>query len=214
MKIQSLALIVGLNILSISFSMLSAATYDEVMQENIDKLYKAKTPSELTNISLMFYRVAQKEQVKWLPLYYAAYSKVRIAFFIKDEDEIDRHLDVAQGYMNKLLKINPQESEIYVLQALIYSMRITGPARGMKYSGLSNGSLEKAEKLNSDNPRVFYCKGNNLYHTPSFFGGGKDKAKPFLEKAAKLFENDKTNVSFWPSWGKIHNAQILKGCNE
>lgn len=196
----------------LSFSA-SASNYPEVMQQNIEKMYQAKTAQELSAISGTFYRVSQKETDEWLPLYYAAYSLVRITFFSKDRDEIDKNLDVAQGYVDKLYKVKSQESEVHVLQALLYSMRISGPMSGMKYSTLSNEALDKAEALNKDNPRIYYCRGNNVFHTPSMFGGGKEKAKPLFEKALTLYDSKPSKISFWPSWDKRHTQQMLEKCN-
>ncbi len=200
-------------ILSGSFQAL-AGTYEEVMKTNIDKMYKVKTAEELTAISGVFYRVAEKENDKWLPLYYASYSLVRIAFYIKDGDEIDKHLDVAQQYLDKLLKDKNDVCEVHVLQGLLYSMRITNPSRGMKYSMLSNKSLDKAKEINDKNPRMYHCMANNVFHTPSMFGGGKKKAKPIFEKAAELFKTESSDVAFWPSWGEWHNNEMLAKCND
>ncbi|MGQ1785745.1 MULTISPECIES: hypothetical protein [unclassified Saccharicrinis] len=212
---KKLTVILTVFILVFVFKMdINAENYEEVMQQNIEKMYQSKTAQELTAVSAAFYRVAEKEKEDWLPLYYATYSLVRIAFFIKDEDEIDKHLDLAQSYMDRLLESKPKESEIHVLQALLYSMRITGPARGMKYSMLSNGELDKAEALDNKNPRLYYCRGNNIYHTPAMFGGGKKKAKVLFEKADTLFNNNSARGDLWPSWGQWHNHKMLEQCKE
>lgn len=192
----------------------SASNYEEMMQQNIKKMYKAETPQELSTISSTFYRVAQKETDEWLPLYYASYSLVRIAFFSEDRDEIDKHLDVAQRYVDELMEAKPRESEVYVLQALLYSMRISGAMSGMKYSTLSNEALDKAEELNKNNPRIYYCRGNNVFHTPAMFGGGKTKAKPLFEKALALYQSEHPQTAFWPSWDKGHTKQMLEQCND
>ena len=213
MKLKGIIL-TALIVTSIFGTIASAAAYEEVMKENIEKMYQVKSASELTSISATFYRVAQKEQDKWLPLYYASYSLVRIAFFIKDAGEIDKHLDVAQGYLDKLKEKKPKESEVHVLQALLYSMRITSPTRGMKYSMLSNGALDDAAELDLQNPRLYYCRGNNVFHTPSMFGGGKSKAKPLFEKASELFETESSGGTLMPNWGKWHNNQMLEKCKE
>ncbi|GAF04121.1 hypothetical protein [Saccharicrinis fermentans] len=209
MKILTVTITVFM-IVSICGANASAETYEEIMRNNIKQMYKVQTARELQAISASFYRVANKEQDKWLPLYYASYSLVRIAFFVKADEEIARHLDVAQSYMDRLLEFKPKESEIYVLQALLYSMRITGPASGMKYSILSNSSLDRAEELDNENPRLYYCRANNIYHTPTMFGGGKKKAKPLFEKANALFNQQSPKGDLWPSWGQWHTQEMLK----
>ncbi len=214
MRKQSFILTIILTQFLLITTNIYAASYEEIMGQTIEKMYKAKTVDELQALSSVFYRVSEKENEQWLPLYYASYSLVRIAFFTKDEDEIDKHLDVAQEYLNKLLEEQSDVSEVHVLQGLLYSMRITSAARGMKYSMLSNSALEKAEALNNRNPRLYYCKANNVYHTPSMFGGGKKKALPIFKKAATLFESEKSDVPFWPSWGELHNKEMMAKCTE
>ncbi|WP_142534263.1 hypothetical protein [Saccharicrinis carchari] len=213
MNYKAIAIITLFIIPSLFCVKASAGNYTEVMQQHIEKMYKAKTARELSAISGVFYRVAEKESDAWLPLYYSAYSLVRIAFFTKDREEIDKYLDMAQAYVTKLKEARPEESEVYVLQALLYSMRISGAMSGMKYSTLSNEELDQAEKLNKNNPRIYYCRGNNVFHTPSLFGGGKGKAKPLFEKAINLFESEQYETPFWPSWGHWHTKQMLEQCN-
>jgi hypothetical protein len=86
-------------------------------------------------------------------------------------------------------------------------------SKGYKYSKLAGESIEKAEKLNPENPRVYYLRGSNTFHTPKFFGGGAENAKPDLEKAAHIFSTQKPANKLAPSWGEYHNQQLLNKCN-
>lgn len=179
-----------------------AVDYESVMKQNIAEMYQSQDAQILENIAGKFYRIGEAEKDKWLPFYYAAYAYVSITFHLEDGDAIDNYLDKAQPLLDKSMELNPDESENHVLQGLIHSMRITSPSRGMKYSGLSNEALEKAEKLNPENPRVWLCKAQNIYHTPSMFGGGAQKAKPVFEKAAELFNTFEAKNTLWPGWGE------------
>jgi len=192
---------------------INASSYEEAMQQNIKQLFETKHVNDFNSIAAHFKRIASAETDKWLPSYYAAYTYARSTYFISNADSIDMQLDKAQAELDALLKRQDKESEIHVLQGFVYSLRITSPVRGYKYSSLSNASLAKAEELNPDNPRVHYGKGNNIYYTPKMFGGGPHKAKPHYEKAARLFNLPVKNV-LWPSWGKQHNSQMLGKCVE
>ena len=189
-----------------------ASDYETVMKQNIDKLYKSINIEEINQLAASFKRIANVEKDKWLPKYYVAYAYTRTTHFMKDADSIDHQLDLAQAELDMLLKTKSDESEVYALQALIYSVRITSPMRGYKYSSLSNEALAKAEQLNASNPRIYYCRANNVYHTPKMFGGGKTKAKPLYEKAAELFVNVKNDNPLWPDWGAYHNQKMLDKC--
>jgi hypothetical protein len=84
-------------------------------------------------------------------------------------------------------------------------MSIIKPEDGYKYSTLANENLTKAEKLNPDNPRVYYLSALSFFYTPEDFGGGTAVAKPLFEKAEKLFNEESGKDKLLPSWGKYHN---------
>ncbi len=191
----------------------SASKYEEVMKENIEKIYQAETAEELTTLANKFERIGQAENDKWLPGYYAAYCYVESSYRLRGDDEAaQKQLDKAQSKLDKLMTRFDHESEIYVLQALIYNLRITDMSKGAKYSGLSLGMLNKAEQLDSKNPRVYYLRGTTIFYTPENFGGGAEKARPLLEKAAKLFASGKSANELTPTWGEAHNKQMLSQC--
>ena len=191
-----------------------SANYEEAMTANIQKLNTEFTASGLTNLAGQFERIANAEPGKWHPRYYTAYCYVW-ATAVGEMAAEDKHklLDLAQVQMDILQKSFKKESEIFALQAFLYQMRITDMSKGFKYSSLASEALEEAEKLNPNNPRVYYLRGNNKFHTPKAFGGGKEKAKPMFEKAAALFESQKPANAIEPAWGSEHNKQMLAQCN-
>lgn len=194
-------------------STLFASNYEETMAKSIEKIYQAKNSTELTNLANQFQRIANVEKDKWLPGYYAAYCFTSSTVVAEMKtDDVHKQLDLAQAEIEQLLKVASKESEVYVLQAFIYQLRITDAAKGYKYSSLSNEALAVAEKLNAENPRIYYLKGSNTFHTPKMYGGGKMKAKPYLEKADKLFASIKEENQLAPSWGKNHCNELLKQC--
>ncbi|MEN8118038.1 MAG: hypothetical protein ABFS16_13725 [Bacteroidota bacterium] len=191
-----------------------SSNYEEVMKTNIDKMYKSTSSVELQILANQFERIANAEKDKWLPGYYAAYCFTSSIFFDEMEtDDKHKQLDKAQAIIENLLKKHNEESEIYALQALVYQLRITDMSKGYKYSTLSAKAIDEAERLNSDNPRVYYLRGSNTFHTPKMFGGGPAKAKPHLEKALEMFETQKPECELAPTWGKEHNNQLLNQCN-
>lgn len=206
--------IISLTILLAIFAgTVSSSNYKEVMKTNIDKMLSLTSSTELITLANQFERIANAEKAEWLPGYYVAYCCVRSTFFDEmDNDEKDTQLDKAQKWIDTILKVKSNESEIYTLQAFVYQLRIHGMSTGYKFSKLSNEAVSVAEKLNSENPRVYYLRGSNTFHTPKMFGGGAEKAKPDLEKAAKMFETHKPKNELVPTWGAVHNSQLLNEC--
>lgn len=199
-------------LITISMSVFSS-NYNEVMKTNIVKMMNSTSSTELSSIANQFERIANTEKEEWLPGYYAAYSYVRSTFFDEmDADDTHQQLDKAQIILDKLTKNYQKESEIFTLQAFVYQLRITDMSKGYKYSRLAAEAIGVAEKLNPQNPRVYYLRGSNTFHTPKMFGGGKEKAKADLEKASSMFESQKPESEIAPSWGAEHNAGLLKQC--
>ncbi len=202
-------------LLSVLTSIAFSSNYEEAMKTNILKINESKNAADFTTLANQFERIANAENDKWLPGYYAAFCYTW-ATTVGEMPADDKHklLDLAQAQIDVLMKSNKTETEIFALQAFIYQLRITDMTKGMKYSVLSNESLDEAERLNPNNPRVYYMRGTNTFYTPKSFGGGKEKAKPLFEKAAVLFDSQMPANELLPNWGKEHNSQMLKQCNE
>ncbi|MCF6332502.1 MAG: hypothetical protein L3J11_04380 [Draconibacterium sp.] len=206
--------IIALTILFAAFtSTVFSSNYEEVMKTNIDKMLSLTSSTELIALANQFERIANTEKTEWLPGYYSAYCFVRSTFFDEmKNDEKHQQLDKAQKIIDQLVKSNKKESEVFALQALVYQLRITDMSKGYKYSKLATEAIGVAKKLNPENPRVYYLRGSNTFHTPKMFGGGAEKAKPDLEKASKMFETYKAENELLPSWGSLHNNQLLSKC--
>jgi len=190
-----------------------SSNYKEVMKTNIEKMYESQSSAELLALANRFERISQAEKDKWLPGYYAAYCFTSSTFFDKMEaDEKHKQLDKAQNFLDQLKKNFKKQSEIFALQALVYQLRITDMSKGYKYSKLAGEAISVAEKLNPENPRVYYLRGSNTFHTPKFFGGGAEKAKPDLAKAAEMFDTVEPENELMPNWGAPHNNQLLSKC--
>lgn len=210
-KLTTLLLVLlGINI------SLVAASYKEAMIENIEKMNKSQNPAELADIANAFDRIAQKENGEWLPFYYSAYATICITFFNQQmtPEEKTKVFDKAQQELNQAIKLTTNESEVYVLQAMIYQLRIsTDMPNAYQYTLKINEALDHAEALNAKNPRIPYLRGTTLFYTPTEYGGGPSIAKPLLEKAAQLFTTADNSNPLMPNWGAYHNNMVLKQCN-
>ncbi len=47
------------------------------------------------------------------------------------------------------------------------------------------------------------------YHTPHFVGGGKERAKPWLEKSQEKYEAFIIDSPILPTWGAAENQALL-----
>lgn len=190
--------------------------YQKAMSQSIEQLFQAKTIPEYVEIANQFERISQIEKAEWLPLYYASFAYIMISFQEAENTKKDQYLDQAQKHLDQAMAIEPNESELHMLQGFLYPSRINidPMARGMLYMGKMNESLDKALALNPDNPRVYYLRATMTFHMPEAYGGGAAKALPLFQTAAEKFQFFKPKTELSPNWGKEMNATELKKLQE
>lgn len=178
--------------------------YEKAMTGGLEKLGASSSVEDFQNAANIFERISVTETNEWLPLYYAAHCYVIMSFQTADNAQKDKVLDKAQAFVDKAMKLVPQESELYALQAFIYPSRITVDPmnRGAQYLGLMNQAIEKAISLNPENPRAYYLKAEITMNLPEGFGGGAAIAKPIFETAKAKFDSFKPVSPLHPNWGK------------
>ena len=191
-------------LLSLSFTGFSDETYQKTMSQSIEKLFQCKSIPDYVEVANQFERISQIEKAEWLPLYYASFAYIMISFQETDNAKKDTYLDQAQKYLDQAMVINPNESELYMLQGFLYPsrMNIDPMNRGMLYIGKMTASLDKALELNPDNPRVYYLRATMMLHTPEAYGGGAAKALPIYQIAVEKFRIFEPKTTISPNWGK------------
>lgn len=199
-------------LLLLSFVGFSSEDYRKVMVQSIEKLFQASTIPEYVEVANQFERISRIEKTEWLPLYYLSYAYIMISYQETDNVKKDAYLDQAQQYLEKAMVIEPNESELHMLQGFLYPSRINiDPMnRGMSYMGKMNESLDKAIELNPDNPRVYFLRATMTFHMPEAYGGGASKALPLFKLADEKFRIFKPKNILSPNWGKEINELELK----
>lgn len=189
--------------------------YEKAMKNALNQLKLCQTIDDYNTSANTFKMIANAEKSEWLPLYYHAFCQI-IMSFMENEDKVkkDAYLDIAESSINQLLKNNHDESEVYALQAFMFTARLVvdPPARGQKYMMLSGESVGKALTLNPTNPRALYVQLSNETGMARFFG--KDTA-PYCDRINQLLDNWKGYNSaekFYPQWGKREVTGLAKGC--
>ncbi len=188
--------------------------YAEAMAQAIEQLYAAEGKSEILEAANLFERIAGARPEEWLPAYYHAYAQMLLAMASMDEQHMEQcqaHVDKAQASLDKALAAGGENSEILALQGLAYQGRIWEDmqANGAEFSMKSHKALDKAIALDQQNPRAYYLKGQNIFFTPPFYGGGPEAALPLLEKAERLFAAAEPGSALAPRWGRESNQWLL-----
>jgi hypothetical protein len=185
--------------------------YVDAMKKNLTLFDSARTTADLQTVANTFERIGDAEKNQWLPYYYAGLSLATAGW---NDPNLDK--DANSTRINILCdkaEVLDKNSEIYALRNMssTQQMMVDPQTRWATYGIQASKALEDGMKLNPDNPRLYYLKGESLFNTPPAFGGGKEKAKPVFEKAVALFKLDKPKP-LWPHWGLERTQEQLAKC--
>lgn len=166
--------------------------------------------------SALFERIASAEKANWLPNYYVAMVNVTATFDPANKDKANAMLDKAQSAIDNASVISPNNAEIKVLQALLYTaMIVQDPmTNGMKYSGKVMEQYYQALAIAPENPRAVFGKADFEINGARWTGVD---TKPLCEQVAKsidLFAKFKPENAFSPTWGLDRAQETLQNCKK
>lgn len=184
-------------------------------EQGMNKAFELWKTNNTTEASAMFERIASVEQHNWLPNYYVALVNTTNAFqVLNDKQKVTALLDKAQEKLDIEFVKNPENAEILVLQALIYTAWIASDpmTNGMKLSGKVMELYAKAEKIAPNNPRVIFGKAEFEIGGARYFKQDTSAMCVQIEKAVTLFSNFKPETIYHPNWGLERALEAQKEC--
>lgn len=205
-------ILLGAFIFCASISFAQSSKYETAMKSNISQLDSIMAKNNAEELANNFIRIGDAEKTLWLPYYYAAYCKVVQAMQEKDNSKKDALADKATELITKAENILGKEnSETDVIKSMIATahMTVDPQNRYMTYGSEINENLQKAESLDSSNPRPVLLEAENKFYTPEQFGGGKEAAKEYFARANTLDQNFKPETDLSPNWGKTSLQYFL-----
>jgi hypothetical protein len=209
----SMLILAGLISVTVAFA--GGRNYQQIMGKTLGEFAQAQTVEDFRNAGSKFMMIANAEPEEWLPLYYHAHCYIMMSFVERaNPEKRDDYLDEAAISVEKLVRLAPEESEVFVMQGLLYSARlmIDPMNRGQQYSALSAQSIGRALGIEPENPRARYMQIANEMGTAQFFGSDISSS---CAKAQKLFEdwdNYQARSAIHPRWGKEQVADALQQC--
>ncbi len=193
-------------------AMAQSDNYSDEMQKAIVALDTSYTFTELQSVANIFERIADEEKTQWLPYYYAGLAYANIGWDVINIDKDDNAEKIlALCSKAELLEKN---AEIYSLRYMAATQQtmVDPVARWATYGMEAKAILEKGLDLDPDNPRLHYLEAMSVLSTPEQFGGGKEKARPMLEKAVELLKAEHAKP-LYPNWGLSAAQGALAGIN-
>ena len=119
------------------------------------------------------------------------YGYIGYCLSMKQKKEAERVLEVAEKQVEMLLDTEVNQSRLYSLMGAFYGYRVSlQPIRAPYFGKRSEEANQIALKLGPGEPQAWMERGNIAFYKPAIFGGSKDEAVPYYEKAVELFEAD------------------------
>lgn len=183
--------------------------WEMALKTQLDAAKQAREIDQLKNVTATIERIALSQPGEWLPNYYAAYYNSQI-FWRGGEETCGKCLKQMDNFL-KIAEKAEENSEVMTLRANYWQSQLQVSSMMAPFYGPKAGKiLNKAIKKDGENPRAYYLLAQNIFYTPAMFGGGKEKAMPYFEKAKELFAKQAEDEnSLLPSWGK-RNMEILE----
>ena len=200
----------------IAILVVSITSAQSQFEQGMGRAMQLWSENKNTEASAMFERIAAADKTSWLPNYYVAAVNTFAAFGTKNKDQMTAMLDKAQAAIDIEMIKDANNSEILVMQAMIYTAWISSDpmTNGMKLSGKVMELYAKAEALDPKNPRAAFGKAEFAIGGAQWTGANvKDLCKD-VEKSIVLFDTFKPAMTFAPNWGKDSAAKQLENCKK
>ena len=194
-------------------SLLSAQTQFE---QGMGKAMQLWGEGKDTEAVATFERIASVEKTNWLPNYYIAFINTIDAFGTKDKEKVNALLTKAQDAIDNATAISPNNSEIMVVQAMLYTaILVQDPmTNGQKYSGLVMEQYAKALAIDPNNPRAVFSKAEFEIGGAKYWGTDTKPMCEAIAKSIELFANFKPESVFHPKWGADRAKEALENCKK
>ncbi|MGB8705779.1 MAG: hypothetical protein WCD31_12170 [Gillisia sp.] len=193
-------------------NLFAQADYEKGMTKAFE-LWENGNPEEA---SALFERIAAAENDNWLPKYYIALVNTTEAFKPENSSKVEALVNKAQNALDTELNKNPENPELLVMQAMIYTALIAHDpmTNGQKYSAKVMQLYNEAEAIAPENPRVVLSKAQFEMGSAKFFGKDIHPICERIKNSLVLFDNFKPESHFSPKWGRKQAEAAIMNCEQ
>ncbi len=121
----------------------------------------------------------------------ARYGYIPYCLDTDQKDKARKYLNKAEAELEDLFKYDQYKSEAYSLKGAFLGFRISlSPLSAVRLGPRSYKAIDNAVEADPQDPTVWMEMGNTRFYTPSAFGGSKQEAAEYYQRAIDLFEKD------------------------
>ncbi len=183
-------------------------------EQGMGKAFQLWGEGKSTEASDLFERIAAADKTSYLPNYYVALVNTTASFATQDKAKVTALLNKAQNALDVEMIIDQNNSEIYVMQAMIYTawVVVDPMTNGMLYSGKVMEMYNKAIALSPNNPRAVFGKADFQIQGAKWTGADTKPLCKEVDRAVELFATFKPETPFSPKWGLDRALEAQKNC--
>ena len=187
--------------------------YVASMQTLIAAIADASSIEDFQSSAQEFVRLSDTHTQNWESMYYAAYCYISMCVQERVPAQKSIYLDQAQDYLERAKQLT-NNAELHILQAYLYQSRANANANmaASNVSAMVTASLAEAQKMDADNPRIYFLKAQHLYFLPSEAGGGLNNACPVIQEAIQKYETYQASNALSPNWGQNMTQELFAVC--
>lgn len=182
--------------------------------KGMEKAMQFWSEQKTMEASNLFERIAMAEDDNWLPYFYVAVVNTTASFGEKDAGKLAQQLGKAKEFIDIAKRLSDDNPEILIQEAMINTAWIAfdGATYGMTLSGKNTMLYNQALQLAPENPRVLLSKAEWDMGSARYFGKDTTPYCKDIERALELFATFKSDIPFYPVWGKERAQQVLLEC--
>jgi len=183
-------------------------------EQGMEQAFALMNENKIEEASNLLERISSAEPENWLAPYHLALLKARSSFAITDKAKQEAQIEAAFDFIDKADLLSPDNSEIYVVIALINVAKIASNpmVNGAILSGPTAELYKKAIALDNTNPRAHSGLAEFEMGGARFFGQDLSPYCKRLQETIALYDAFKPAGKFYPKWGKEWTLQVIEGC--
>jgi len=162
-------------------------------------------------------RSAPRDAATERVLLFAEYGLIGNYIGSGKKDEAEDEISIFENRIERVLKSNPLNGELYAFSAALVAYRIAlSPWRAPFLGPSHTQELEKAVRFSSAKGLPLVEQANSLFFRPAFVGGDKKLAVDFYKRAFNYYKNSEPNhwmyfnVGAWLAQAYAQTGEIAK----
>lgn len=182
--------------------------------KGMEKAMQLWSEEKIVEASNLFERIAVAEDDNWIPYFYVAVVNTTASFGEKEEKKLSQQLEKSKEFIDIAKRLSPNNPEILIQEVMINTAWISfdGATYGMTLSPKNAKLYNQALQLAPENPRVILSKAEWDMGSARYFGKDVTPYCKDIERALELFATFKSDIPFYPSWGKERAEEVLANC--